>query len=74
MKICGHDIEVGDYVKVKYTTGSMFKGSILTGKITKLWDAEGEKYPRAPCLQAQVNNGWCFHDHDIILEYKKKLD
>lgn len=69
MKICGHNVEVGDYVEVEYTTGKRLKGGILRGTITKLWDKEGDDYPIAPGKQAQINDGWCFHDVDKILKH-----
>ena len=55
------ELEIDDYVKVRYTTGKQFKDGIIKGKITKLWTN-----PK----QGQVENGWCFHDHDEILEHK----
>ena len=61
MILCGKELNVGDYVKVQYTTGH--KGGTIKGEITKLWEEH---------KQGQVNNGWCFHDHDLILEYKSK--
>ena len=64
MVLCGKELNVGDYVEVQYTTGnkySQLKGGVVTGNITKLWEDAG---------QGQVNHGWCFHDHDKILEHK----
>ena len=64
MELCGVEMDVGDYVEVQYSNGKKFKGAILKGNITKLWDA--------PRKQGEVNNGWCFHDHDRILKHNKK--
>jgi len=60
--ICGRNIKLGDELKVRYTTGHRFKGSIIKGKVIKLWNGEDD------CIkQAQLSNGWCFHNHDEIL-------
>ena len=64
--ICDHDVSVGDYVRVRYETGKRFKGAILKGRITRVW-GDG-------LVQAQVENGWCFHDHDTILEHVPQED
>jgi len=63
MKICGKEVNVGDYVKVKYTTGTRPKGGTVEGSITRLWD---NKYP-----QVQIDNRWCFHNQDIILKHQR---
>lgn len=72
MKICGHNVKVGDYVKVQYTTGQTFKGRIIKGIITKLWDENSKdievKNPKG-FKQGQVEHGWCFHEEDHILEH-----
>jgi len=65
MELCGVEMDVGDYVEVQYSNGKKFKGAILKGNITKLWDA--------PRKQGEVNNGWCFHDHDQVLHNKKAV-
>lgn len=62
--ICGKNIHIGDYVKVMYTTGKEFKGGTIKGKVVELWDDK--------VLQAQVESGWCFHNHDRIIEHEKK--
>jgi hypothetical protein len=56
-------LKVGDYVRIEYTSGESFKGGTISGEITKLWNGEKE------ILQGQVNNGWCFHVEDKLLEY-----
>lgn len=56
-------LSVGDKVVVEYTEGTWSKGGRLTGVITRLWDT--------PHLQAQVNDGWCFHEYDNILHHEK---
>ena len=62
MFFCGKELNIGDYVKVEYTTGKEMKGSRIWGKITKLW-------PSHP-YQAQLESGWCFHENDKIIEHK----
>jgi hypothetical protein len=59
--ICGEKIKLGDYLKVEYTTGKEFKGSTIKGTVTELW-GNG-------LLQGRLSCGWCFHDHDKILEH-----
>ena len=68
--ICGKSIKLGDFVKVRYTTGKNFKDGTVEGKTTKLWSPDnGDSH-----LQARVENGWCFHDDDEILEHKPQMD
>lgn len=65
--ICGHHVKIGDYVRVRYETGKRMKGCEIWGVITNLWSPEmGDDH-----LLVQVNNGWCFHNHDTILEHKE---
>jgi hypothetical protein len=71
MKICKTDINVGDHVEVKYTTGKRFKGAILKGTVTKLWGLDDDNLPHIGFKQGQIDNGWCFHDHDVILKHHK---
>lgn len=59
-RLCGAIIHVGDTVKVRYTTGERLKGGSIAGVVTKIWP-----------FQAQVNNGWCFHDSDELLEHTR---
>ena len=66
IEICGEVVNLGDYVKVRYTTGKRFKGGIIAGKITELWSLEKDNH-----LQGRVENGWCFHDHDKILSHNE---
>ncbi len=65
--ICGKEIKLGDFVKVKYTSGNQFKGATIKGKIIELWTPEIDNGH----LQARVSNGWCFHNNDEILEHIK---
>jgi hypothetical protein len=69
MKMCGRELEIGDYVEVKLT--GRFSGTILKGTITKLWDTAGDDLPHAPKKQAQINGGWCFHEEDEIIQHVK---
>lgn len=62
-RLCGAIIYVGDAVKVRYTTGKRMKGGILAGVVTKVWP-----------FQAEINNGWCFHDGDDLLEHTRGED
>ena len=57
-QLCGAIIHVGDSVKVRYSTG---RQGTVTGIVTKVWP-----------FQAQVNNGWCFHDNDELLEHSQR--
>lgn len=63
LTICGKTLKLGDFVRVEYTKGRNFKGAQIWGTVTKLWPAPGP--------QVQVNNGWCFHEGDLIVEHKK---
>ena len=66
IEICGHTVGLGDYLKVKYTTGERFLGGMIKGTVTELWDPTVDKHH-----QGQLSNGWCFHDHDAILVHTK---
>lgn len=66
VKICGRTITLGDYVKVRYASGTWSKGATVEGKITELWSPKLDKH-----LQARVEHGWCFHDDDEIIMHKK---
>lgn len=62
------DLEINDHVKVKCVNRAGEFTGILTGKVTKLW--KNEDTPGCRNLtQAQVNNGWCFHQGDEIIEH-----
>lgn len=65
IKMCGTTIHLGDYMKVQYTTGKEFKGATIKGTVTELWSMEKDNH-----LQARLSCGWCFHDHDRIIEHK----
>ncbi|MFH2029128.1 MAG: hypothetical protein ABIJ40_00700 [Bacteroidota bacterium] len=69
IEICGKVVCLGDYVKVRYTTGTWSKGGTIEGKITELWSIEKDNH-----LQGRVENGWCFHDHDEILLHNKAFN
>jgi hypothetical protein len=62
LKICGIIVHVGDFVKVRYETGCEFKGGTIQGEVIELLNA--------PLIQGQVESGWCFHDHDTIIEHR----
>ena len=64
--ICGKDISLGDYVKVMYMTGKRLKGGTIEGNIVEIWTPENGE----GLLQARVDSGWCFHDHDEIVIHK----
>jgi len=63
VKLCGHMVRLGDYVKVRYSSG---RAGTIEGEVIELWGEEGE-YP-----QGRVSNfGRCFHAHDEILEHRR---
>jgi len=63
VRLCGHMVRLGDYVKVQYVSG---RCGTVDGEITELWGEDGG-YP-----QGRVSNyGWCFHDQDEILEHRR---
>lgn len=64
--ICGKQIKLGDYVKVECNAGTWSRHATVQGKITELWDKK-----QCGVHQARVDNGWCFHDEDKILEHLK---
>lgn len=59
-------IKVGDYIKVRYATGERLKGGTIQGNVTKVWNGENNK---KGLYQIQVNNGWCCHPEDELLEH-----
>jgi hypothetical protein len=59
--ICGQDIKLGDFMKVRYSSGRRMKGALIEGTVTELWD-KGH-------VQARLSCGWCFHDNDEIIEH-----
>lgn len=65
VEICGIIINLNDFVKVEYTTGTRMKGGTIEGRVTELWG------PESGHLQARVDSGWCFHDHDRILKHER---
>ena len=64
VEMCGATLRLGDHVKVRYTTGRRMKGGTIEGEITELWSPELDNH-----LQARVDSGWCFHDHDEIVTH-----
>lgn len=67
IQMCNTTIHLDDYMEVRYTKGTQFKGRIIKGKVTHLCSIENDNH-----LQAQLNHGWCFHDNDEILVHKKE--
>lgn len=65
IKMCGVNIKLGDYMEIKYTTGRETKGGTIKGKVTELWSPEISNGH----LQARLDCGWCFHDHDLVLKH-----
>lgn len=61
LTICGRCIRLGDHLKVRYTSGERMLGATIEGDVVELWESP---------LQARLSCGWCFHDHDEIIEYK----
>jgi hypothetical protein len=66
INICNHELHIGDFVRVRYTTGKTMKNGEIWGTVVELWSYENDHH-----LQARVDSGWCFHDHDEILIHKK---
>ncbi len=62
--MCGATIKIGDKMKVEYTTGSRLKGATIEGTVIEIWSPELDSH-----LQVRLSCGWCFHDHDKILEH-----
>ncbi len=62
--ICGKRVQIGDTVKVKYTSGARTKGGFIGGKIVELWCPTKDGH-----LQGRIESGWCFHDGDEIIEH-----
>ncbi len=62
-------LKVGDYVCVEYTSGRRMKGGQIHGILTKLWTPDEHG---AGGWQGQINDGWCFHVQDLLLEHKLK--
>jgi len=69
VEMCGATLRLGDHVKVRYTTGRRMKGGTIEGEITELWSPELDNH-----LQARVDSGWCFHDHDEIVTHNVSND
>jgi len=65
VKICGRTVRLGDYLKVKYTTGTWSKNGTIEGQVTELWSPELNDHH-----QGRLDHGWCFHNHDEILLHK----
>ncbi len=64
--ICRTDIKLGDWVQVKYTGAGRMCGGTIEGKVTELWSPDLDKH-----YQGRVESGWCFHDHDEIIEHRE---
>ena len=65
LEICGRIVHLGDFAKAKYTSGTRMKGGEIKGNITQLWSLEHGDNSK----QVQLDNGWCFHEGDEILEH-----
>lgn len=57
------DIEVGDFVQAEYTGGAKLRGARISGRVTKIWLGP---------TQIQLDNGWCFHPGDKVIQHEKK--
>lgn len=66
IRMCGKTIKLGDFMKVEYTTGERMKGGTIKGKVVELWSPELSNGH----LQARLDCGWCFHNHDKILQHE----
>jgi len=65
------DLEIGDYVKVECHNLAGEVTGWIKGTVTKLWKNQDTPGGRN-LTQAQVNNGWCFHQTDSIIEHKRE--
>jgi len=69
IKICGTTVCLGDKLTVVYTADGPFHGSTIEGEVIELWSPELNNH-----LQCRLSCGWCFHDHDEIIEHIKIED
>jgi hypothetical protein len=60
IRMCGHDLRLGDYVQVEYSGGGG-----VSGKIIEIWSPELNSHE-----QVRVESGWCFHNYDTIMVHK----
>ncbi len=60
MEMCGHELSLGDWVKVQIGGDGHLSGGRLEGKIKAF-------YPYIP--QVKLESGWCFHPADKILKH-----
>ena len=67
--ICGTTICLGDKLTVVYTANGHLHGSTIEGEVIELWSLELNNH-----LQGRLSCGWCFHDHDEIIEHIKIED
>lgn len=66
-----NELSVGDHVVVEFTDGVRLKGGRIIGKITRIWTPQEHS---AGMWQGQVNNSWCFHAGDELIEHKPALE
>ena len=61
--ICGKRIKLGDEVVVNYESGGSIKGEVI-----EIWSPTEDGH-----FQARVKSGWCFHDHDEIVQHHRAV-
>lgn len=66
LHMCGEDLRIGDFIKVRYTRGVRQVGMEIQGKIIEMWSPERNRR-----CQVRLESGWCFHDHDKVLELRR---
>lgn len=69
MVINFNELSVGDRVKVRYTGKGRMQGGTITGTITKIWTPQEHG---AGMWQGQVDDGWCFHEVDDLVEHQRQ--
>lgn len=65
--------QVGDYVKVKYTTGERFKGGTIKGKITKLLLDKIPKKKTIKPYNTSDTKAWMYPPYNLALSAIKKI-
>ena len=61
-------LTLGDFYKIRYETGERMRGGTIQGPLTRIWTPEEH---RAGHWQGQINNGWCFHEEDTVVEHRE---
>lgn len=62
----GHEISLGDYLKVEFTGNGDLSGGRVSGKATEIWNGQEDDL-----RQIRVGERWCVHDKDKLIHYKE---